>query len=603
MIGAATPRALYFGSAEEPLFGWLHAPPGDGVSDLGLVICNPFGFEEICAHRSLKSLAGAAATAGVTTLRFDYAGCGNSNGDEFEPQRFEAWVSSVHGAIEFLKQVAGVERVCLLGLRLGAMIASLAAVERDDVHGLIAIAPVVRGRAYLRELKALDAVKRQARVYGDSAGGFLESAGFLMTQETGESISRVNLLALPKAPACRVLIIERDDLPGSDNWASELERLGAASAVVHWAGYVGMMDDPRRARVPEAIVAGVVDQLVKWTVKRSGRAIDLNVVGTRTALFRASSNPSYPMVRETIVEIDTGTSILFGIATGEFETRDAVDRSARAGALMLNAGSVHHIGPDRMWVQLARAWAARGFMVLRMDISGIGDSPPRRGHADNEVYSSQAVNDVALALEYLRNRMSIEQCHLLGLCSGAYHAFKVAAAGHALASAVMINPLTFHWREGAVMDKELMEDDVLEVASKYRRMLFTREPWLKLVRGQIDLQVVILVVVRRIADVLRDRLRELARLLGVPLKVDLARELTAAAGLGTSLRFIFAARSPGYDLLYRQGGHVVRRLLQLGGLSIDLIPEADHTFTQFATRERLFCTLERLMFPNSKPPA
>ena len=603
MMTAAGPRALYFGSAAEPLFGWLHRPPGDSALDVGLVICNPFGFEEVCAHRSLKDLANAAAASGVTTLRFDYAGCGNSCGDDFEPQRLRAWVRSVHEAVGFLKQVAGLDRVCLLGLRLGAAIAALAAVERDDVHGLIAIAPVVGGRAYLRELRALDAVKRQARAHGESGGDLLESAGFLMTRETSESVARLDLHALPRAPAGRVLIVERDDVPGSDDWAGTLERLGAAATVVRWAGYVGMMDDPRRARVPEAIVAGVVDRLAQWTAKRGGQAIADDSAGARSALFRVSTNPRDKMVRETIVQIDTGTSRLFGIATGELEARQPEGRAACPGVLMLNAGSVHHIGPDRMWVQLARAWAARGFVVLRLDISGIGDSPPRRGHADNEVYSPQAMNDVALALDYMRDQLGVERRHLLGLCSGAYHAFKAAAAGHAMASAVMINPLTFFWREGAVMDGELMEDDVLEVASKYRSTLFTREPWLKLLRGQLDLRVVVQVVFRRIADMLRDELRELMRLVGIRPEEDLAGKLSATADQGTSLRFVFAATSPGHALLRRQGGRIVKQLLDRGDLSIDLIPDADHTFTHLAARARLLSALERLMFPASKPRA
>jgi|CXWL01.1.fsa_nt_gi alpha-beta hydrolase superfamily lysophospholipase len=597
---AKGPRALYFGSAGAPLFGWLHRSPGDNASDVGLVICNPFGFEEVCAHRSLKGLANATAAAGVTTLRFDYAGCGNSCSDDFEPQRLRAWVQSVHEAVELLKQIAGLDHVCLLGLRLGAAIAALAAVERADVHGLIAIAPVVGGRAYLRELRALDAVKRQVRTHGESGGDLLESAGFLMTGETSQLVGRLDLHALPKAPARRVLIVERDDIPGSDNWAGTVERLGAAATVVRWAGYVGMMDDPRRARVPEAIIAGVVDQLAKWTAKRGGRTIADDSAGARSALFRASTNSSEKMIREAIVEVDTGTSTLFGIATSEFEARQTESHAAGTGVLMLNAGSVHHIGPDRMWVQLARAWAMRGFVVLRLDISGIGDSPPRRGHAENEVYSPQAINDVALALEYMRDQLGVKRCHLLGLCSGAYHAFKAAAAGHAMASVIMINPLTFSWREGAVMDRELMENDVLEVASKYRSTLFTTGPWLKLLRGQLDFRIVIQVVYRRFADMLRDELRELMRLVGIRLGGDLAAELMATVNQGTSLRFVFAATSPGHALLRRQGGRIVKRLLDRGDLSIDLVPDADHTFTHLAARARLVSLLERLMFSDSQ---
>src|SRR5690242_1473359 len=142
------PEAHYFGSRSPDLFGWLHRAAGDEkpapAPALGLVICNPFGFEEVCAHRSLRHFAAAAAAAGVPALRFDYAGCGNSRGDEFQPDTLAAWIRSIHEAVERLKQATGVSRVCLLGLRLGASLAALAAALRNDVAAWIAIAPIVR---------------------------------------------------------------------------------------------------------------------------------------------------------------------------------------------------------------------------------------------------------------------------------------------------------------------------------------------------------------------------------------------------------------------------------------------------------------------------
>ena len=41
--------------------------------------------------------------------------------------------------------------------------------------------------------------------------------------------------------------------------------------------------------------------------------------------------------------------------------------------LLLNAGLVHRVGPNRIYVRLARHFAALGFSVLRFDFSGIGD--------------------------------------------------------------------------------------------------------------------------------------------------------------------------------------------------------------------------------------
>ena len=45
----------------------------DKSAAIGVVICNPFGYEAICSHRSVRTFAEAAAAAGAPTLRFDYA--------------------------------------------------------------------------------------------------------------------------------------------------------------------------------------------------------------------------------------------------------------------------------------------------------------------------------------------------------------------------------------------------------------------------------------------------------------------------------------------------------------------------------------------------
>jgi len=48
--------------------------------------------------------------------------------------------------------------------------------------------------------------------------------------------------------------------------------------------------------------------------------------------------------------------------------------------VLLNAGLLHRVGPNRIYVQLARKLAGFGFTVLRFDFSGMGDSRPREDH-------------------------------------------------------------------------------------------------------------------------------------------------------------------------------------------------------------------------------
>ena len=125
---------LYFGQAERPLFGWLHRPLQAPTAGVGLVICNPFGNEAICAHRSIRLLADTVTRCGIPTLRFDYDGTGNSAGHDLDPDRVAAWLDSVALACNELRLASGVERLCLLGIRMGALFATLEAVRRPSAE-------------------------------------------------------------------------------------------------------------------------------------------------------------------------------------------------------------------------------------------------------------------------------------------------------------------------------------------------------------------------------------------------------------------------------------------------------------------------------------
>ncbi len=87
--------------------------------------------------------------------------------------------------------------------------------------------------------------------------------------------------------------------------------------------------------------------------------------------------------------------------------------------VILNTGIVHRVGHHRMYVTLSRILANAGRTVVRFDLSGIGDSPPR---TDGLTPLLSALADIKEVLDSLEQLHPASQFILIGLCSGADHA-------------------------------------------------------------------------------------------------------------------------------------------------------------------------------------
>jgi len=617
--GAPDPRStpygnssgpLYFSRVDRPLFGWLHGTeePPRGV---GLLVCNPFGNEAVCAHRTIQHLCEASSRAGIPALRFDYDGTGDSAGHDNDPQRVEAWIESILLAADELKRAAAVESVCLLGIRLGAALAAAATARRDDVIAFIAIAPVVSGKAYLREMRllqhAIDAKRNSAH---EAAADTLETAGFAFSAATQASVAALDITKLERPPARNVLVIDRAELPGDTRWIPRLRDSGAEVDSVSVAGYTEMMLDSHESIVPRDMVRTAIGYLshllhqamARKPVGRHSAAAAIDAI-LEESHPRATLPPTEHHDEITGPAADVAvheqavrfghSDALFGIVSEPHETTEAVLPGRGKAVLLLNSGAVHHIGPNRLYVAAARHLARQGYVVLRMDIAGLGDSPPRAGEAENIVYSRHALEDVREAIDYLRTGWKTVDVQAVGLCSGAYHAFKAAVAGLAVTGVVLINPLTFFWKDG--MSLAFPEHRVAADIVRYRQNVFRLGPWLKMLRGQVNLWELSQVLVRRLWTLALQPLRSIARKLRIPLQDDLPSELNAIARMGIRLRFVFAEDDPGQELLSTLGGKVGRRLQERGSIAVETIGGADHTFTDRSRRTLLVAALDRAL--------
>lgn len=135
--------------------------------------------------------------------------------------------------------------------------------------------------------------------------------------------------------------------------------------------------------------------------------------------------------REKAVRFGVGTPLL-GILT-EPAAGTALNG---CGVVVLNSGLLHRVGPSRLHVQIARMLAPLGFVVLRFDFSGIGDSEARR---DSLAFEESAVLETKEAMDFLASTKGAQAFTLWGLCSGADAAFLTAAADNRVTSVVQLD--------------------------------------------------------------------------------------------------------------------------------------------------------------------
>ena len=105
-------------------------------------------------------------------------------------------------------------------------------------------------------------------------------------------------------------------------------------------------------------------------------------------------------------------------------------------AVYLTADLLHHIGPSRLHVELARHLARQGIAGLRFDLSGAGDSEPSSLAGD---YRERSIREVREAMDYLQAHHGKQRFVLVGLSSGADDALATAQQDPRVAGAVLLN--------------------------------------------------------------------------------------------------------------------------------------------------------------------
>ena len=200
----------FFGDRDRQLFGIYHVPDGDAVQDAGVVLCYPGPQEYSQLHWAYQKLAGMLASAGLHALRFDYFATGDSAG-RAEEGTLGQWALDIEAAVQELRDVAGIRRVSLIGMRLGAVLANRAVANGLRIRDLVLWDPVVDGRSYVAELDAVEVTRLNRLQYpepDEPVPGELMGLSFLPAMR--ERTAAVNFLSEPLGAVDRVLVVNSE---------------------------------------------------------------------------------------------------------------------------------------------------------------------------------------------------------------------------------------------------------------------------------------------------------------------------------------------------------------------------------------------------------
>lgn len=426
-------RSFYLALDPDPVFAVLHRPVAALRSGTGVVLCPSFGWDELCAYRSLRAWADALAAVGHTALRIDLPGIGDSGGSPRDPGRLEAWTAAVTAAAAWLRFTEGCERIVTIGIGLGGMLAVRAVAEGAPIDDLVLWSVPASGSQLLRELRVFAEIVSEKVGAGEPPGpplpddGSLEVAGFVLSAETLAKLERLDLttLPLPHGARRRILLLGRDKLAPNRRLHDYFERSGVALTSADGLGYRKMVSHPQFAVAPQEVFACTASWLAEEPAVATSRSDAWREHATASSADHADLSVGEATIRETPFEFDYRGERVAGVLTQPTSSRAS---DAVVCAVLLNAGAVRRIGPNRTWVEAARRWAALGVPSLRLDSVGLGDSDgdERRYYSTSDFYRDEHRDYVLAALDELEARGFPRRFLLVGLCSSAYQGFQVA---------------------------------------------------------------------------------------------------------------------------------------------------------------------------------
>ena len=244
---------------------------------------------------------------------------------------------------------------------------------------------------------------------------------------------------------------------------------------------------------------------------------------------------------------------------------------AHPAIVVSNVGLNHRPGPNRLWVEFARRMAEKGFVTLRFDLSGLGDSASRRDKLSN---TERQNTDLREAVEFVLQKKQLSRVALIGLCSGVDPAHAIALEDPRVSHAFFLDGYHYDTPRHLFNIKFLKLVQPRFYARGLRRWRL-RVPGEKAVRAEEN-------IFNREYPA-REKMRQ-------DIDVMLTRGVQLYFCFTGGFAHYFSYADQFFDMLPE--GDLLR-----GKVTLTLFPQADHLFGGIELKESLYQSLERLLLP------
>ena len=182
-----------------------------------------------------------------------------------------------------------------------------------------------------------------------------------------------------------------------------------------------------------------------------------------------------------------------------------------------------------------------------------------------------------------------------GQCSAAYRAFHSAVADPRIAGVAMLNTQIFSWRDGMSLDAAMR--DSFRATTFYLARATDGATWRRLIGGDVKAAGIAAELARRGVRSLANRVAAVARRAErlEEARSPVRRGFGALSARGARVLLVYSEDDGGRDELARHMGPDGRDAARLPGLSLRILPGADHNLTTRRAREAFASCVEEFV--------